>query len=364
MVPRMTQSQETWFGRIAGQGARMLRAFPPEVAHDIAIRCLAADPLAWFPAGTPDVVAAASGPDMDLRVSVPGIGTLAHPIGLAAGFDKNARAVRGLSRIGFSHMEIGAVTPRAQPGNPRPRLFRYPADESLINRMGFNNDGAEKIASRLRALHWNHGSCPVGVNIGKNKDTPASHAIEDFLKVHDAFKDAASFFVVNLSSPNTPGLRELATPAFLGRIADAFGPESRRLWIKFDPDMSRDVFQELVRATGDRGFAGLVLTNTHRVEHPQAGGLSGAPLTALSNRTLEWAWEVHRGSIPTIGVGGVMTGRDAFDKIARGSLALQIYTAFIYRGPWVVVRMLRELKEEMRRRGFRSVTEVFGSYHV
>jgi len=347
----------------------MLRALPPEFAHDVAIRCLETDSLAWFPGAcfpgaAPDVVAVASGPDVDLRVSVPGIGTIPHPVGLAAGFDKNARAISGLSRLGFSHMEIGAVTPLAQPGNPRPRLFRYTADESLINRMGFNNDGAEMISARLRALAWNHESCPVGVNIGKNKDTPASEAIDDFLKVHDAFKDSVSFFVVNLSSPNTPGLRELASPAFIERIAAAFGPRTRGLWIKFDPDMSRDVFQELVRATGDHGFAGLVLTNTHRVASPQAGGQSGAPLAALSNRTLEWAWEVHRGAIPTIGVGGVMTGRDIFDKIARGSRAVQIYTSFVYRGPWVVAMMLRELKEELRRRGFHSVAEAFGSYHA
>lgn len=368
----MTPLRKNWSDSLAGTGTRMLQFLPPELAHEIALGCLAAGALDWLP--VPDARPGEPGPGaiaVDLRANVPGMGALSHPVGLAAGFDKNGRAIRGLSRLGFSHIEIGAVTPRAQPGNPRPRLFRDRTDQSLINRMGFNNDGAEKVAARLGSLDWNHAACPVGVNIGKNKDTPASHAIDDFLMVHEAFKDSAAFFVVNLSSPNTPGLRDLANPEFVRSMARAFGQHVKRVWIKFDPDMPRQLLRDLVGVTGECGFAGLVLTNTHRVEIPQRipqaaplhGGLSGRPLAPLSNRILEWSWEVHRGAIPTIGVGGIMTGQDAFEKIARGSDAVQIYTSFVYRGPWVVARMIDELAEEMRRRGFTSIAEARGSHY-
>lgn len=357
----MKSWRENFVDGITQSGAALLRSLPPEFAHEVAIRALALDSRIR---GVPVGLASAGAGDqlLDLACDIPGLGRLAHPIGLAAGFDKNGVAFPALARLGFSHIEIGAVTPRPQPGNPRPRLFRYGADRSLINRMGFNNDGVDKIASRLAGLNWRHDLCPVGVNIGKNKDTPATGAIDDFLRVHAAFKGSASFFVVNLSSPNTPGLRALANPVFVREIASAFGAETRRLWLKFDPDMSRDTLQGLVAAAGECGFAGLVLTNTHRVENPEAGGQSGSPLAPLSNRTLEWSWEVHRGKIPTIGVGGIMSGRDAFDKIVRGSHAVQIYTAFVYRGPSVVARMLDELREEMRAHGFRSLAEAWGSF--
>ncbi|NDE18545.1 quinone-dependent dihydroorotate dehydrogenase, partial [bacterium] len=275
-------------------------------------------------------------------------------------------AIHGLASLGFSQIEIGAVTPRAQPGNPAPRLFRYPAEQALINRMGFNNDGMDAIRDRLTAALRDRNDfdrCVLGVNLGKNKDTPAEGALDDFLKVHDSLKDVARFFVMNLSSPNTPGLRDLARPDFLRQAAVGYGPDIKRVWIKFDPDMEKARFQELINEVGRSGFAGVVLTNTHRVEKPEAGGLSGRPVARLSNRMLEWAWEVHRGALPMIGVGGIMTGRDVLDKIMRGAFAVQIYTAFIYRGPLVVTQLLREFEMEMRQHGFDTVAGAIGTYY-
>jgi dihydroorotate dehydrogenase len=341
-------------------GTKALQQLQPELAHDVGMKFLSFDPFRFLP---PPTIAPL---DVSCQVNVPGIGLLSHPVGLAAGFDKNAVAISALARFGFSSIEIGAVTPLAQAGNPRPRLFRYRSEQSLINRMGFNNDGIEAIRARLNAAKSvadSKATCPLGINIGKNKDTVPGAAIDDFLQVHAGFKNLAQFFVINLSSPNTPGLRELATPEFVAEMARQFGAEVNKIWIKFDPDMNRDTFQKLIEATGDAGMAGLVLTNTHRVTAPESGGLSGRPLLARSNTALEWAWDVHRGKIPMIGVGGILTGRDIVEKISRGASAVQIYTALAYRGPWVVSSLLNEAVIHLRERGFASLTEACGSHY-
>jgi dihydroorotate dehydrogenase len=349
------------FREIFGEfGTRALQQLQPEVAHDIAMKFLSLDPLRFFP------LTALDPSNVSFQMEVPGIGLLPHPVGLAAGFDKNAVAVSALTRLGFSSIEIGAVTPLAQAGNPRPRLFRYRSEQSLINRMGFNNDGIGPIRARLKTtklLSSSNVTCPLGVNIGKNKDTVPDAAIDDFLEVHAGFKDLADFFVINLSSPNTPGLRDLATPEFIGKVARQFGSEVKKTWIKFDPDMNRDSFQKLIEATGNSGLAGLVLTNTHRVKTPEVGGLSGRPLLARSNTALEWAWDVHRGKIPMIGVGGILTGGDIVEKISRGASAVQIYTALAYRGPWVVASLLNEAGIRLRELGFASLHEAYGSHY-
>lgn len=352
---------------LAEIGAKALQLLPPEAAHDLGMQLLALDPLRFFAEDSPPF-AVLERQGLGCKASLPGIGELPHPIGLAAGFDKNAVALKALARIGFSHIEIGAVTPRPQKGNPKPRLFRYRENLALVNRMGFNNDGVKKISDRLRF----HGSfvandscapCAIGVNIGKNKDTPPDGAIDDFMEVHAAFKDLARFFVINLSSPNTPGLRELATPEFIAELARRFGPEIQKIWIKFDPDMNRDSFQKLVEATGAGGFGGLVLTNTQRVNKPESGGLSGQLLFGRANTVLEWAWDVHRGKIPMIGVGGIMSGGDILDKIMRGANAVQIYTALAFQGPLVVANLMAGLGVEMRRRGFSSLEGARGAYY-
>ncbi|MEY4632512.1 MAG: hypothetical protein RIQ81_2632 [Pseudomonadota bacterium] len=332
-----------------------LRRLPPELAHDAGVAALASV------AGQRLAQLVSVPQDSRLQVVLPGIGKLQHPVGLAAGFDKDARAIPSLAALGFSYIEVGAVTPRPQPGNPKPRLFRYPGEGSLINRMGFNSAGVDTIQQRLVQLGWDNEACPIGINLGKNKDTPLEEAHRDYLTVQDKLRNLARFFVVNVSSPNTPGLRSLATPAFLKELASGFGDDLRRVWVKFDPDMEKPVFQDLVSAVAQLGYAGLVLCNTHRVERPEPGGLSGRPVLNLANQALTWAWEVHRGSTPMIGVGGIMTGKDVLNKVALGATAVQIYTSFVYSGPWVVARILNEIRESMDQADISSLESMRGS---
>jgi dihydroorotate dehydrogenase len=343
--------------RLGSWGTAALRLLPAEAAHDVGMRLLAGGLMERLPA--PFVAPLTAG----CRVTVPGIGTLPHPIGLAAGFDKNCRAPGGFARMGFAFLEIGTVTPRPQPGNPKPRLFRYPEQRALVNRMGFNSDGAATVAERLRRLAWRHDEVPLGVNAGKNKETPPDRAITDFLQVIEAFRNDARYFVVNVSSPNTPGLRDLATPFFINCLADELGGLLPKAWVKIDPDMSRREFQALVETIAARGFQGVIVSNTHRVTTPEVGGQSGHPLMAQSTACLEWAHAVHRGQLPMIATGGVLSGADVFQKLIRGASAVQIYTALVYRGPWVVAQLLMELAAELTLRGFGSVDEAIGSYY-
>lgn len=346
-----------WAHELGEIGTACLRLLPAETAHDVGMWLLARGLLDKLPA--PPIAALSAG----LKVQIPGIGELPHPIGLAAGFDKNARCPAAFAQMGFSFLEVGTVTPRPQPGNPRPRLFRQPEQKAIINRMGFNSDGAVTVAQRLRAYAWDHERVPLGVNCGKNKDTSPDQAIADYLQVITSFKELARYFVVNISSPNTPGLRDLATPSFVRGLADELGSLLPRIWIKIDPDMARAEFQDLVHAIADRGFQGIIVSNTHRVEWPQAGGQSGHPLMAPATACLEWAYEVHRGLLPMIASGGILSGVDVFHKLARGATAVQIYTALVYRGPWVVARLLVELAEELKLRGFVTATDAIGSYY-
>jgi dihydroorotate dehydrogenase len=342
---------------VADIGTAALRLLPAELAHDIGMEILKAGALNYLP--EPAVETAMAG----MKVQVPGIGELPHPIGLAAGFDKNCKCPGAFVRMGFSMVEIGTVTPYGQAGNPKPRLFRQSDQRALINRMGFNGDGAATVSDRLRRLDWNNDRAPLGVNCGKNKVTPSERAIQDYLQVMEAFKGLCRYFVVNISSPNTPGLRDLATPAFIEQLADDVGHDRSKIWIKIDPDMSRREFQELVAAIAERGFQGVIISNTHRVSFPEVGGQSGHPVMALSTACLEWAWEVHKGQLPMIASGGVLSGIDLFQKLSRGASAVQIYTALVYRGPWVVWKLLLELNAEMRLRGFSCVEDFIGSYY-
>lgn len=301
--------------------------------------------------------------DVQWTINVPKLGELQHPVGLAAGFDKNAEAVQGFSRLGFSFIEVGTITPRKQLGNPRPRLFRQPDARTLINRMGFNSDGADKVCERVNSLKWRLDRVPLGINVGKNKITPLEKAIEDYAYTIQKFRGKCSYFVVNISSPNTPGLRELATPSFIEELAQTIPEERRKTWVKLDPDLDRKSFQELIAAIVRAEFAGVILCNTHRVVSPQVGGLSGPTLSQMSNRCLEWAWAVHKGSLPMIASGGIFTGYDAFQKIIRGASAVQVYTALVYRGPLVVSKILNELCDEMKLQGFGSIQEIIGKYY-
>ncbi len=339
-------------------GTSLLRLLPAELAHDLGMWILERDLLKLLPLPS-------FGTRLDgLTMTIPGIGQLAHPIGLAAGFDKNARAPHGFARMGLSFLELGTVTPRPQAGNPKPRLFRLDDQMGLINRMGFNSEGAAVVAQRLAGKHWNHEPIPMGINLGKNKDTDLSSAIEDYSEGIEKFTPYAKYFVINVSSPNTAGLRGLANEHFLKELAMRHKKDLPRLWVKLDPDMKKKDFQGLVAALASIGFQGLILTNTHRVERPQVGGLSGSAIAIQSNACLEWAYEVTKGRLPLVASGGILSGQDVFQRIARGASAVQIYSALVYRGPLAVYAMIQELRNEMQLRGFSFLSDVKGSYYI
>jgi len=338
-------------------GTTLLRALPAELSHRIGIHLMK---LGLFDRIAPTIYAPQ---EVQWDINVPNLGNLQHPIGLAAGFDKNAEAVRGFSRLGFSFIEVGTVTPRKQEGNPKPRLFRQKDARTLINRMGFNSDGAETVCERVNNLKWRYDRVPLGVNLGKNKVTPLEKAIDDYAYGIQKFRGKCSYFVVNISSPNTPGLRELATPSFIEELAQTIPEERRKTWVKLDPDLDRRSFQEMIASILKAEFAGVILCNTHRVISPEVGGLSGPTLSQMSNRCLEWAWGVHKGALPMVASGGIFTGYDAFQKIIRGASAVQVYTALVYRGPIVVGKILNELRDEMKLNGFESIQEMIGKYY-
>jgi len=335
----------------------LLRLLPAEVAHDIGMRSLEAGLTRFLPVTcSPEWLSG-------MRVTIPGIGALHHPIGLAAGFDKNARAPGGFAAMGLSFIELGTITPRPQPGNPKPRMFRYSSNMAIVNRMGFNSDGAVVVRDRLEALDWDCNSTPLGINVGKNKDTCSEDAINDFLDGLRTFEPYASYFVVNLSSPNTEGLRDLAGPDFLRLMASEVPNLLSRIWVKLDPDMPKQRFQEIVGAMCELGYQGLVLCNTHKVDWPEAGGLSGQPLSSLSNSRLEWAYEVHKGRLFMIASGGILSGLDVIERMIRGASAVQIYSALIYRGPTAVIEIIEELKAEMKLRGIDNLQDIVGCYY-
>lgn len=345
------------FDRFGRYLTACMRRLPAELAHDIAMLSMERGLLKALPSPRQPEV------PVPLQVEVPGLGRLRHPIGLAAGFDKNARCPDAFEYMGLSFLELGTVTPRPQPGNPKPRLFRYPETLSIINRMGFNSDGAEVVLSRLIAHRWTPERVPLGVNVGKNKNTPIEHSIDDFVAGINAFALQAKWLTVNISSPNTPGLRTLATPQFIQDLAYSAGEHRPKCWIKLDPDMDRTTFQDIITSVKKYEFAGVILSNTHRVEWPETGGQSGHPLLSASNTCLEWAWDVTKGTLPMIATGGVLSGVDAFHKLARGASAVQIYTALVYRGPAAAFRICEELAAELSLRGFASAEEAIGSHY-
>lgn len=265
-------------------------------------------------------------------------------VGLAAGMDKNAVALPGWEALGFGFVEIGTITARAQPGNPRPRLFRYPEHGALINRMGFNNDGADEVAARLDILRkrgkW--PSIPVGINLGKSKVTPLDEAPADYLHSFRALRPFGDYFVINVSSPNTPGLRELQEAHRLREIIRTLrsdGPDAR-LMVKIAPDLPDQHVIEIATLAQNEGLAGLIATNTtldHSVlprDRDEQGGLSGRPLSRAATRILRILSE--QTSLPLIGSGGVMDAASAKEKFDAGAHLVQIYTGLVYRGPQLI----------------------------
>jgi dihydroorotate dehydrogenase len=296
------------------------------------------------------------------------------PIGLAAGFDKGDVSVPGLFALGFSHVEIGTITPRPQPGNDRPRLFRLPEHRALINRMGFNNEGAEACAARLAALPPGARLGPVGVNVGKNKTTPNEDAASDYLACIDRLHGGADYLVVNISSPNTPGLRQLQEADALDRLLRACVARlaerapGKPLLVKLAPDLAPEALDQAVDVAVAAGVAGIIATNTTLsragVEgHPRAGeqgGLSGAPLERLATAVVRRCAARAAGRVPIIGAGGVMDAADAYAKIRAGASLVQVYTGLVYGGPAFVRHVNEGLARLLANDGFSRVEEAVG----
>ncbi|KNG94063.1 quinone-dependent dihydroorotate dehydrogenase [Pseudaestuariivita atlantica] len=285
--------------------------------------------------------------------------TLPNPLGLAAGFDKNATALAGLSRAGFGFLETGAATPRPQPGNPRPRLFRLRADRAAINRFGFNNDGMEDIAARLAA---HHATVPVGLNLGANKDSADRAA--DFARVLATCGPHVDFATINVSSPNTEALRDLQGKAALTALIDGVLAARAKLdawlpvFVKIAPDLSDGELDDIAEVALASGIDGLIATNTtldrtglHSPHAQEKGGLSGAPLFERSTRVLAHLYRATDGRLPLIGVGGIASGADAYAKICAGASALQLYTALSYDGLSLVPRILDDLDARLAANG-------------
>lgn len=276
-------------------------------------------------------------------------------VGLAAGMDKNGVAVRAWAAFGFGHVELGTVTAHPQPGNERPRLFRLPASRALINRMGFNNDGAEALAARLAAAGIRRGNraagLPIGISIGKTKTTPLAEAVPDYLRSFDLLAPFADYLAVNVSSPNTADLRRLQDAASLTELAGALvqraarqDPDPVPVLVKIAPDLAEAALEDVLEVCRHTGVAGLIATNTTLSRHGiasadldtarQAGGLSGAPLTARARAVVRFLRD--RTSLPIIGVGGIMTADDGRAMLDAGADLLQVYTGFVYGGPGLV----------------------------
>jgi len=330
----------------------LLFALDPEAAHALT--------LAGLRAG---LGPRAGADDPVLRTRLAGL-DLPNPLGLAAGFDKNAQVPDAMLRLGFGFTEVGTVTPRAQSGNPKPRVFRYPQAHAVINRLGFNNDGLEAALVRLRARAAGPGV--VGVNVGANKD--ADDRIADYVTGVRAAAPLASYVTVNISSPNTPGLRNLQDRAALAELVaaviEARGAIATPLFVKVAPDLSAAEIDDIARVAIDGRVDGLIVANTtlarDGVDSPEAGGLSGQPLFDRSTAVLRAMRDATGGALPLIGVGGVASGAQAYAKLAAGASAVQLYTGLIFEGPGLVTRIKAELATLLRRDGFASVAAAIG----
>jgi dihydroorotate dehydrogenase len=341
----------------------LLRWLDAEDAHRLAIQG-----LRFLPPVKPR-------PD-DAKLAVRAFGlNFPNPIGMAAGFDKSAEVPDALLRLGFGFVEIGSVTPKPQSGNPRPRLFRLERDEAVINRMGFNNDGAE-VALRRLAARAQHGGI-VGVNVGANKDSP--DRVNDYVKLIETFAPVASYFTVNVSSPNTPGLRNLQEGALLdellARVIDARERVRQKagdtpVLLKIAPDLSLAQLDDVVQVARSRKVDGIIVSNTtiarpstlrEAMRAKEQGGLSGRPLFRLSTRMVAETYVRVEGAFPLIGVGGVDSGGAALTKIRAGASLIQLYSSLVYKGLGLVDEIKRDLTSTLLRTGRDSLSEIVGA---
>jgi dihydroorotate dehydrogenase len=295
------------------------------------------------------------------------------PIGLAAGFDKNAEVAGKMAGLGFGFTEAGTVTPLAQPGNPKPRIFRLAEDHAVINRLGFNNKGLDEFTKNFSRAKSSNPVGIIGANVGKNKDS--TDAVADYVTGVSKLSEIADYLVVNVSSPNTPGLRDLQSRENLEVLltavmaARASAPKQPPLLLKFAPDMDDAGLEEVAEAAIAHKIDGLIATNT-TVDRPEglvsrfraeSGGLSGRPLMAPSTDSLLRMYRLTEGRLPLIGVGGVFTGEDVYRKIRAGASLVQVYSAMIYRGPHLAMRLAKELSDLLKRDGFSSVSAAIGA---
>ncbi|MBC7831149.1 MAG: quinone-dependent dihydroorotate dehydrogenase [Hyphomicrobium sp.] len=339
---------------------RALTLLPPEEAHEITLKSLE---LGVFPAASAD--------DTALGVTFAGL-TLPNPVGIAAGFDKDARVPDAILRLGCGFAEIGTVTPVPQLGNPTPRVFRLRRDRAVINRLGFNNGGHAAALARLQSRG---GRGVVGVNIGANRDS--ADRIADYVRGMETFYDVASYFAINISSPNTPGLRDLQDPAALERLLQQLldtrsrlmqaGKQKRPIVVKLAPDIAEHAFGAIVMQLAAQGVDGIAVSNTtlsraglSDVNARQAGGLSGRPLFHRSTVMLARVHQATAGRIPLIGIGGIDSGASALAKIEAGATLVQLYTGLIYEGPSLIQRIKDTLTAAVRQAGARSITDLVG----
>jgi dihydroorotate dehydrogenase len=304
---------------------------------------------------------------------------LKNPVGLAAGFDKNGVAIRTWPGFGFGFIEIGAVTAQAQPGQPKPRLFRLPEDQALINRLGFNNEGAEAIGLKLKALRAERPlKIPLGINIGRTKIVATKDAAADYLFTFETLFRYGDYFTLNVSSPNTPELRDLQQKGHLANLLATVQAKNRELaagshipekpvFVKIDPDMEFAQANEVVAVAKAEQITGIVATNASAVlrenlSRPvdQPGGLSGKPLKARATDFIRHVYRATGGTLPIIGAGGIFTAEDAYEKIKAGASAVQILTGFVYEGPGAVKRINRGLLKLIERDGFKNIGEAVG----
>ncbi|NRF90797.1 quinone-dependent dihydroorotate dehydrogenase [Paenibacillus frigoriresistens] len=347
----------------------------PEKAHHLTIDGLSA--VVSFPGGKQLLKSMYGVPNSPLLAQQLWGLQFANPIGLAAGLDKNAKAVKGFSQLGFGFMEVGTITPKPQPGNELPRLFRLPEDKALINRMGFNNVGTNAMANNL--MKTGKRDIPVAINIGKNKTTPNEQAEEDYRTCIRELYTYGDFFVVNISSPNTPDLRNLQHGNDLKRLLDAVttemqlqekknGYSGKPVLVKIAPDLTDEELELTVHTIKDSGISGIIATNTtlsrQGLVHPnreQAGGLSGKPLTQRTTEVIRRVYQLTEGKLPIIGSGGIFTAQDAYEKIRAGASLVEVYTGFIYEGPGMLASLNKGLQDLLRRDGYTHISQAIGA---
>jgi dihydroorotate dehydrogenase len=343
----------------------LLFRLSPETAHEIGIEFMKLGLASW---------AAPAGEAADFgEIERFGL-KFGSPLGMAAGFDKNGVVVDQLGALGFGFVEVGTVTFDPQKGNEKPRLFRLPEDKALINRLGFNNDGTARVVERLKSIKR---TTVVGINIGRNKDVPNEEAVENYLKSFDLAVEAADYVAVNISSPNTPNLRELQKAENLEELLSAVqkrnaevGP--RPLLVKIAPDVTEAEIEAIVDICLALEISGIIATNTtvgreglltgkELIERIGAGGLSGKPLQKRSDEVISKIYKYSGGKLPIIGVGGVFTAHDAFEKIAAGACLVQAYTGFVYSGPSFAADINSGVEKILKEKRFESIDEAVGS---